>query len=81
MANNNPPVLDEDLLTMSDAPAVAGEIDDLATMSEPVEKRGGEDVIAEDFSPAFKTLVRGDDDSGLLVEFGDKREEKISLCT
>ena len=42
------------MLTMSDTPAFAGEVEDLAAMSEPVEEGGGEDAVSEDFSPALK---------------------------
>ena len=66
---------------MSDAPTVAGEIDDLAAMSESVEERGGKDRVTEDFSPPLKALVRCNDDRGLFIEFRNEGEEEIGLGT
>src|SRR6516165_8691538 len=43
---------------------VAFEGDDVGVVDEPVDHRGGDDLIAEHFAPAAERLVAGDDERG-----------------
>ena len=45
----------------AEAVAVAFEAEDLGVVDEPVDHRGGDDVVAEDFAPGAEWLVGGDD--------------------
>ena len=55
------------------------DVDDHAMMEKPVENRGGEYLISEEFFPVDKALVRGDDGGCLLVSGRDKLKEEIGL--
>jgi len=56
---------------------VALEGDDLGVVDEPVDHRGGDDVVAEDFAPATERFVGGDDQGGAFVAGGDELEEQV----
>ena len=46
-------------------------------MDEPVDHRGGDDVVAEDLSPPAERLVAGHDQAGSLVAGRDQLEEQV----
>ena len=46
-------------------------------MEQPVEDRGGEDLVAEDVAPLRHDLVGGDQDAAALVAAGDELEEEM----
>jgi hypothetical protein len=46
-------------------------------VDEPVDHRGGDDVVAEDLAPASERLVGGDDEAGPFVAGGDELEEQV----
>ena len=50
-----------------EAVAVAFEREDLGVVDEPVDHRGGDDVVAEDLAPGREGLVAGDDQRGAFV--------------
>jgi hypothetical protein len=56
---------------------VAAEGDDFGVVDEPVDHGGGDDLVAEDFSPAAEWLVGGDDQAGAFVAAGDELEEQV----
>jgi hypothetical protein len=56
---------------------VASEGDDFGVVDEPVDHGGGDDIVAEDFSPASERLVGGDDHAGAFVAAGDELEEQV----
>ena len=45
--------------------AVAPDVDDVAPVEEPVEQRGGHDLVAEDAAPLLEALVGGQDIRGM----------------
>ena len=45
-------------------------------VDEPVDHRGGDDLVAEDLAPAIR-LVAGDDERGALVAGRDELEEQV----
>jgi hypothetical protein len=47
--------------------AVALQADDVGVVHEPVDHGGGDDGVAEHFTPASERLVRGDDEAGSFV--------------
>ncbi len=55
-----------------EAVAVAFERDDFGVVDEPVDHRGGDDVVAEDLSPGRERLVGCDDQAGAFVAAGDE---------
>jgi hypothetical protein len=59
--------------------AVAGAVDadDVAVVQEPVEDRGGQDVVAEDLSPFGEALVAGDDHRAAFVAAADALEDHV----
>ena len=56
---------------------VAFEGDDVGVVDEPVDHRGGDDLIAEDLAPPAERLVAGDDERGAFVSGGDELEEQV----
>ncbi len=46
-------------------------------MDEPVDHRGGDDVVAEDLAPGAEGLVAGDDQRGAFVAGRDEREHQV----
>ena len=64
---------------MSDAPAVARERKDLATVSETIQESGGENGIAHDVGPTIKAFVGSNDDGGIFIEVGDELKEEVCL--
>ncbi len=56
---------------------VAFEGDDFGVVDEAVDHGGGDDIVAEDFTPASERLVAGDDQGGSLVAGGDELEEQV----
>jgi hypothetical protein len=46
-------------------------------VDEPVDHRGGYDVVAEDLAPAAEGLVGGDDQGGAFVAGGHQLEEQV----
>lgn len=53
--------------------AVAGAVDeeDVALVEEPVEDRGGDDVIAEELAPTFEGDVRRDQERRFRIAVSD----------
>lgn len=47
--------------------AVAGDVDDVAVVEQPVEERGGHDLVAGDVTPVLKALVGAEDGGADLV--------------
>ena len=58
------------------AVAVAPDVHDVASVEEPVEKRGGHDLVAEDATPLLEVLVGREHGRGVPVAPVDKLEEK-----
>ena len=50
-----------------EAVGVALEGEDLGVVDEPIDHGGGDNFVAEDFAPAAKGCVGGDDQGGSLV--------------
>nr|WP_281356427.1 hypothetical protein [Acrocarpospora macrocephala] len=48
-------------------------------VQEPVEDRGGQDLVGEDLSPLAEGLVAGDDDRALLVAAGYELEDEVGV--
>ena len=46
-------------------------------MDQPVDHRGGDDVVGEGLAPASEGQVRGDQDRALFVAGGDELEEQV----
>src|SRR5262249_14194359 len=46
-------------------------------MDEPVDHRGGDDVVAEDLAPAGKRLITRDDHGRALIAGGHQREHQV----
>ena len=59
------------------AVAVAFEGDDVGVVDESVDHGGGDDVVAEDFSPAAEWFVAGDDQGRSFVAVGHELEEQV----
>jgi len=55
----------------------SGQGDDFGVVHEPVDHRGGDDVVTEHFTPAAELLVAGDDQRGPLVAGGHELEEQV----
>src|SRR5258705_6688337 len=49
----------------------------LGVVCEPVDHRGGDDVVAEDLAPAAEGFVAGHDEAGSFVAGGDELEEHV----
>ena len=60
----------------SHAVAVAADVDDVAAVEQPVEQRGGHDLVAEDLSPLLEALVGGEHGRSVLVAPVDELEEQ-----
>lgn len=58
--------------------AVAADVDDVAVMDEPIDERGGHDVVTEHVAPVLEALVRGRNGRGVLVVSVDELEEEQS---
>src|SRR4051794_170266 len=56
---------------------IALEAKDLGVVDEPVDHRGGDDVVAEDLAPAAERLVAGDDQARAFVAARDEHEHQI----
>jgi hypothetical protein len=56
---------------------VAFEGDDFCVVHEPVDRGGGDDVVAEHFAPAAEGLVAGDDQGGAFVAGGHQLEDQV----
>ena len=46
-------------------------------MDEPVDQRGGDHRVAEDFAPGLESAVAGEDDRAAFVAARDEREEQV----
>src|SRR5215207_1260020 len=60
-----------------EAVAVAFEREDLGVVDEPVDHRGGDDVVAEDLPPGAERLVGRDDQRRALVAAADEHEHQV----
>jgi hypothetical protein len=49
----------------------------VGVVDEPVDERGGDHRVAEDFAPGFKAAVAGEDDRAAFVAARDQREEQV----
>ena len=56
--------------------AVAPDVDDVAAVKQPVQERGGHDLVVEDLAPALEALVRGEHRRVVLVAPVDQLEEE-----
>src|SRR3954447_22676739 len=59
-----------------EAVGVAFEGEDLGVVDEPVDHRGGGDLVAEDLTPGRERLVGGDDQAGAFVAAADEHEHQ-----
>lgn len=57
--------------------AVTFEADDFGVVDEPVDHRGGDDVVAEHFTSPAERLVARDDQGCSDVAVGDELEEQV----
>jgi len=48
-------------------------------MEQPIQKGRGHHRVAHHLRPGFETLVGGDDERDLLIQFADHVEKQISL--
>ena len=62
--------------TVSEPEAVVSCFEDVAVMSEVVEKRGCHLGVTEDGGPFAEAEIGGDDDAGALVELAEKMEQQ-----
>ena len=46
-------------------------------VDEPVDHRGGDDLVAEDACPGAERQVAGQDQGGVFVAAGDELEEQV----
>jgi hypothetical protein len=53
------------------------EAEDFGVVDEPVDHRGGGDLVAEDFTPGAERLVGGDDQAGAFVAAADEHEHEV----
>src|SRR3954447_269885 len=60
-----------------EAVAVAFEGEDFGVVDEPVDHRGGDDVVAEDLAPGAEGLVGGDDQARAFVAAADEHEHQV----
>ena len=60
-----------------EAVAVAFEREDFGVVDEPVDHRGGDDLVAEDLAPGRERLVGGDDHAGAFVAAADEHEHQV----
>ena len=58
------------------AVAVAPDVDDVAVVEQPIDERGGHDLVAEDVPSLLEALVGGEDDGADLVAPVDELEEE-----
>ena len=56
------------------------DLEDDGVMQEAVEQRGGDNRIAEDFSPFRKAAVGGEDHRAFLVASVDELEEQVAAA-
>jgi hypothetical protein len=70
-------MLGNEVGVLSHAIAGALDLDDDGVMEQPVEKRSGDDGIAEDLAPFGKAAVRGEDHRVLFVAGVDELEEQV----
>ena len=56
--------------------AVAPSVDDVAAVEQPVQQRGGHDLVVQDLAPLLEVLVRGDHGRSVLVAAVDELEEE-----
>src|SRR5262245_16851359 len=59
--------------------ALALDVDGGCVMKQPVEDRGGEDLVVEDLAPVDEALVAGDDQAGPLVAPDEEPEEQAGF--
>ena len=64
-------------VSVFEAVGVAAQADDFGVVDQAVDHRGGDDVVAEDLTPAAEGLVGGDDQRGAFVFAGDEPEEQV----
>jgi hypothetical protein len=57
--------------------AGAFEGDDFGVVDDAVDRRGGDDLVAEDVSPAGEGQVRCEDQRDVFVARGDELEEEV----
>ena len=69
-----------ELGTAAHAVAVAPDVDHVAAVEQPVEERGGHDLVVQDLSPLLKALVRGHHRRGVLVASVDELEEQAGAA-
>jgi hypothetical protein len=62
-------------LLLSEAVALAADVEDVAVVEEPVEDGGGDDRVAEHLAPLGEALVGGQDHAAALVASRDQGEE------
>ncbi len=59
--------------------AVAGHVNDLAVVDEPVEYGGGDGGVAKEVGPLIKAFVGSNNEGSSLAHSGDEAKEQISL--
>ena len=56
------------------------DLDDHGMVEKPVQQRGGDDGIAEDFAPLGESAVGGEDHRALFIAAVDELEEQIATA-
>ena len=69
------------LLLLSEAVAVALNHECVTVMEEPIEDRGGEDVVAEDRTPLRDDLIGGDQQAAAIVPAGNELEKEVRAAS
>jgi hypothetical protein len=64
-------------VALAQALAVAFEREDFGVVDEPVDHRGGDDLVAEALAPGGEGLVAGDEQAGVFVAAADEREDQL----
>src|SRR5512145_2396584 len=67
------------LLLFPQSIALPLDVDGSRVMEQPVEDRGGEDLVVEDLAPVDEALVAGDDEAGPFVASDEEAEEQARL--
>ena len=62
---------------LAHAIAVAADVDDVAVMDEPVDERGGHDLVAEDLAPLLEALVAGEHGRRVFVAATHQLKEEL----
>ena len=70
----------DEVAVLTEPIARSFDLNDRSMVEKPVQQRGGDDGIAEDFAPFGKSAVRGEDHRALFVATIDELEEQIAAA-